>query len=89
MFLAKVLTGASQTCPSSRSLCMPPERPSYATAASTDVHFVCLLRDHQIRYVTVNGTTGGSTVYMTYDNLKAYPAYLITYEDRSSQISFF
>ena len=62
---------------------MPPERPSYATAASTDVHL------GQIRYDTVNGTTGESTVYMTYDNLKAYPAYLITYEDRSSQFPFF
>ena len=83
MFLAKVLTGASQTCPSNRSLRMPPERPYYVTAASSDVQL------SQIRYDTVNGTTGGSTVYMTYDNLKAYPAYLITYEDRSSRFSFF
>ena len=83
MFLAKVLTGASQTCQSNRSLRMPPERPSYATAASSDVQL------SQIRYDTVNGTTGGSTVYMTYDNLKAYPAYLITYENRSARFSFF
>ena len=83
MFLAKVLTGASQTCQSNRSLRMPPERPSFATAASIGVQL------SQVRYDTVNGTTGGSTVYMTYDNLKAYPAYLITYEDRSSRFSFF
>ena len=83
MFLAKILTGASQTCLSSCSLHMPPERPSYATAASTDVQL------GQICYDTVKGTTGESTVYMTYDNLKAYPAYLITYEDRSSRFSFF
>ena len=83
MFLAKVLTGASQTCPSNRLLRMPPERPSYTTAASSDVQL------RQIRYDTVNGTTSGSTIYMTYDNLKAYPAYLITYEDRSSRFSFF
>ena len=32
---------------------------------------------------TVTGTTSGSTVYMMYDNLKAYPAYLITYQRHS------
>ena len=31
------------------------------------------------RYDSVKGTTGGSTVYITYDNTLAYPAYLITY----------
>ena len=83
MFLAKVLTGDSHACSSNSALRMPPERPSYTIAASTGVQL------SQIRYDTVNGTTGGSTVYMTYDNLKAYPAYLITYEDRSIRPSFF
>ena len=78
-----MLTGASQTCQSNRSLRMPPVRPSFVTVASTGVQL------SQIRYDTVNGTTGGSTVYMTYDNLKAYPAYLITYKDGSSRFSFF
>ena len=32
------------------------------------------------RYDSVNGTTRGSKVYITYDNTLAYPAYLITYE---------
>ena len=31
------------------------------------------------RYDSVNGTTAGSKVYITYDNTLAYPAYLITY----------
>ena len=31
------------------------------------------------KYDSVNGTTGGSKVYITYDNSLAYPAYLITY----------
>ena len=72
MFLVKVLTGASYNCSPNSTLRMPPLRPSHTTAG-TGVKF------SQVRYDTVNGTTGGSTVYMTYDNLKAYPAYLITY----------
>lgn len=32
------------------------------------------------RYDSVNGLTGGSRVYITYDNEHAYPAYLITYK---------
>ena len=31
------------------------------------------------RYDTVSGTTGGSKVYMIYENGRAYPEYLITY----------
>ena len=76
MFLAKVLTGDSYACSPDRNLRMPPEKSSYAGAAS-NVHL------EQMRYDTVTGTTSGYTVYMTYDNLKAYPAYLITYQCRS------
>ena len=72
MFLVKVLTGASYNCSPNSTLRMPPEKPSHATAG-TGIKF------SQVRYDTVSGTTGGSNVYMTYDNLKAYPAYLITY----------
>ena len=81
MFLVKVLTVASYNCLPNGTLGMPPERPSHSTAG-TGVKF------SQVRYDTVNGMTGGSTVYMTYDNLKAYPAYLITYKDRYSRFSF-
>lgn len=33
----------------------------------------------QVRYDSVQGFTGGSTVYITYENGRAYPSYLITY----------
>ena len=33
----------------------------------------------QRRYDSVTGVTGGSKVYITYDNTLAYPGYLITY----------
>ena len=35
------------------------------------------------RYDSVSGTTGGSKVYITYDNTLAYPAYLITYTGKA------
>lgn len=31
------------------------------------------------RYDTVTGTTGGSKVYIVYENGRAYPEYLVTY----------
>ena len=31
------------------------------------------------RYDTVSGTTGGSKVYIVYENGRAYPEYLVTY----------
>ena len=70
MFLVKVLTGDSYQCTSDRSLRLPPEKPGGASGS---------LQFAKTRYDTVTGTTGGSWVYMTYDNDKAYPAYLIQY----------
>ena len=70
MFLVKVLTGDSFDSPPDSSLRKPPMK---ATSASGDVSFA------QVQYDTVTGVTGGSRVYMTYDNDKAYPAYLIKY----------
>ena len=73
MLVASVLTGHSHVCQPDSTLTQPP------------------FRDHQgpqddivtRRYDTVNGFTGGFTrgskVYITYDNDKAYPAYLISY----------
>ena len=72
MFLAKVLTGDSYDCPSDRSLRKPPMK-AMGIGASCEVSFT------QVQYDTVTGVTGGSRVYMTYDNDKAYPAYLIKY----------
>ena len=67
MIVAKVLTGDSYTSPPDSSLRMPPEKPR----SSRD--------DLKVKYDTVNGVTSGSTVYMTYSNEKAYPAYIIIY----------
>ena len=33
-----------------------------------------------VRYDTVTGTTGGSKVYIVYENGRAYPEYLVTYK---------
>ena len=65
MFLAKVLTGHSVELNIDRSLRMPPVRRSVKGA--------------DMRYDTVTGVTGGSKVFITYSNDKAYPFYLITY----------
>jgi hypothetical protein len=70
MFLVKVLTGDTYNCAPDDTLRMPPEKPS---TTSGGVHVA------QMKYDTVSGTTRGSRVFMTYDNDKAYPAYLITY----------
>jgi hypothetical protein len=69
MFLVKVLTGDTYTCVP-QSLRMPPPKPSTTSGG---------MQVAQMKYDTVSGTTRGSQVFMTYDNDKAYPAYLITY----------
>ena len=74
MFLAKVLTGDSCKCASDRTLRLPPLKDSQT-------------RFQQERYDTVEGETGGSTVYMTYSNDKAYPAYLIVYNPNYNILS--
>ena len=70
ILFAKVLTGDSCKCASDRSLRLPPLK---------GVH----TRFQQERYDTVEGETGGSKVFMTYLNDKAYPAYLIVYNPNS------
>ena len=74
ILLAKVLTGDSYKCASDRTLRLPPLK-------GTQTHF------HQERYDTVEGETGGSKVYMTYSNDKAYPAYLIVYNPNYNILS--
>ena len=69
MFLVKVLTGDSHHCAPNSSLRMPPEKGSVGQVKFSTNH-----------YDTVNGLhPAGSQVYMTYDNQKSYPAYLIRY----------
>ena len=69
MLMANVLTGYSYQCHSDRNLTKPPFR-----TRSQGVGTVTR------RYDSVCGVTGGSKVYITYDNDKAYPAYLISYK---------
>ena len=68
LLVAYVLTGLSYYSDQDSSLTMPPYR-------SKQDDPLAIRR----RYHSVNGVTGGTTVYITYDNNLAYPAYVITY----------
>ena len=70
LLVAFVLTGLSYYSDPDRSLAMPPDRDRSEQDDPTSI---------RRRYHTVNGVTGGATVYITYDNTLAYPAYVITY----------
>lgn len=69
MFAAWVLTGICYDSPPNRKLIKPPERPRH-DAAEDKV---------KCHYDSVTGVTGGTRVYVTYDNIHSYPAYLIVY----------
>ena len=69
MLAAWVLTGHSYHS-DPHDFVYPPYRSDSANVEQNNV---------RRRYDSVNGTTGGSTVYITYDNTLAYPAYFITY----------
>ena len=69
MLVAKVLTGLPFVSPPNSALRFPPER------ADTGAREGRVRR----RYNSVQGTTGGSEVYITYSNEQAYPAYIISY----------
>ena len=68
LLVAFVLTGLSYYCDQDRNLTMPPYRSEQDDPSGI-----------RRRYHSVNGVTGGTTVYITYDNNLAYPAYVITY----------
>ena len=63
MFLARVLTGDSADIPPDSNLRMPPVKQSNGGR----------------RYDSVTGITVQSRIYVTYNNDKSYPLYLITY----------
>lgn len=67
LLLARVLTGFSYFSPPKRFL-KPPLLHGAGSAG-----------DVQRRYNSVTGQLGGSTIYITYENDLAYPAYIITY----------
>ena len=73
MFAAWVLTGNSVYSLPNAKLVQPPFMDKPAAANQENVV--------QRRYDSVNGTAGGTRVYITYDNEHAYPAYLITYKE--------
>ena len=66
MLVAYVLTGYSYSCRPDTTLQKPPLRPGGDTGVKH-------------RYDSVSGISGGSKIYITYENDHAYPAYLITY----------
>ena len=79
MFAAKVLTGNSIFLEPDRTLTKPPFLDSVNDNTNNSDASI------QRRYDSVHGNTtgpitGGTRVYITYDNDHAYPAYLITYK---------
>ena len=72
MFVANVLTGESANLRQKRELRMPPEK---------DLAMGGIF-GKTMRYDTVTGITNGCRIYVTYNNDKAYPFYLITYTDQ-------
>ena len=68
LLLAQVLTGISYFSPPKRFT-----KPPLRNANTGQVGTV------QRRYDSVNGQSCGSTIYITYENNLAYPAYIITY----------
>lgn len=73
MLMAYVLTGHSILCESDRTLRKPPYRGSQEISDDNTI---------RRRYDSVCGLSGGSKVFITYDNDKAYPAYLISYVEQ-------
>ena len=67
LLLARVLTGLSYFS-QPKNFLKPPTLQSVGSA-----------RGVQRRYNSVTGQLGGSTIYITYENDFAYPAYIITY----------
>ncbi|CAF1570195.1 unnamed protein product, partial [Adineta steineri] len=64
VFLAQVLTGDVHDCKSDTSLRRPPKKNEKVS---------------NLRYNSVSGDTGGSKVYIVYENRVIYPTYLITF----------
>ena len=64
VFLAHVLTGEAYDCPSDESLRRPPKKNEGSSG---------------LRYNSISGVTGGTKVYIVYENRVAYPTYLITF----------
>jgi len=70
MFLAEVIVGDSCFSTPDNTLILPPKK----QVKTSQVGFSDELYD------SVYGKTGGSRIYIVYDNNKAYPTYLISYK---------
>jgi len=72
LFLAEVIVGESIFLKPDRGLRVPPIKPN--RTGSTDIAVE--------RYDSVEGVTGGSRVWIVYENNRGYPTYLVTYKGR-------
>lgn len=72
MFAASVLTGVSFYSERDSSLTKPPKRPNRDSVGVDS--------DIKLRYDCVTGHLSGTRVYITYDDIHAYPSYLIIYQ---------
>jgi len=70
LFLAEVIVGEAVVLKPDRTLKVPPEKQTKHSDVGMAVE----------RYDSVEGVTGGSRVWVVYDNNKAYPSYLVTYK---------
>lgn len=68
LFYARVALGDFVQLPASNSITLPPEKPQSNGQFS------------KIRYDSIKGNTGGSDVFIIYENGRAYPEYLITFK---------
>lgn len=69
MFLVRLLLGEVIDMPSDPKLRVPPEIKNPSGHLGLKVN----------RYDTVSGETGGSRVFIVYDNNRAYPEYLLSF----------
>jgi len=74
LFLAEVIVGESVLLKPDRELRVPPVKQNRSGTTDLAVD----------RYDSVEGVTGGTRVWIVYENNRAYPTYLITYKGRSN-----
>jgi hypothetical protein len=69
IFYVRVAVGDYIELPCNRSYKIPPEKQSTSGLFAVE------------RYDSIKGNTGGSDIYILYENSRAYPDYLITFEN--------
>ena len=71
-FYAKVAVGQSVQLPNDASIKQPPLKSNVALQSGFT----------EERYDSIKGHTGGSDIFIIYENSRAYPQYLITYSNK-------